>query len=578
MRWSQAFLPTFKEVPSDAEELSHQLMLRSGQMRPLTAGVYSYLPLGWRAMRKAMAIIREEMDRIGGQEFMLPVLAPAEIWNETGRLKDHGDLMFKLKDRKQRELCLCPTHEEIIVSIARDQVRSWRVMPQIWYQIQTKFRDELRPRSGVLRARQFTMKDAYSLGADEKQLDQSYELHRTAYERISRRCGLSFVTVKASSGLMGGSASEEFMVQAAAGEDTVVRCTACSYAANTEVAQSRTEQGLGIRDQGSGKELEEVHTPGYRTVEEVSGFLKIKPEQLMKSLVIIHQDKPAFILVRGDDEMNESKVTSALGGEWRPAEPQEVLALCQANVGYVSPVGIKGVRILADLRLEGAVGLISGANKEEYHLRNISLARDVKAEKFADLRMVKDGEACPKCGKPLAIIRAIEIGHIFKLGLKYSTAMNATFQDAEGNEKPIVMGSYGIGVERIIASAIEQESGHDKDGIIWPMSLAPYQVLVLPINMSHKETVDTAEVIYRDCQEAGIEVLLDDRDDRPGVKFKDADLIGVPIRVTIGEKTLAEGKVEVKLRREKAPVRLAPSEAAPRVKALIAEELARLAP
>jgi prolyl-tRNA synthetase len=573
MRWSQAFLPTFKEVPSDAEELSHQLMLRSGQMRPLTAGVYSYLPLGWRAIRKAMAIIREEMDRIGGQEFMLPVLAPAEIWNETGRLKAHGDLMFKLKDRKQRELCLCPTHEEVIVSIARNQVRSWRVLPQIWYQIQTKFRDELRPRSGVLRARQFTMKDAYSLGADFGQLDQSYELHRTAYERISRRCGLSYVTVKASSGLMGGSDSEEFMVQAAAGEDTVVRCTACSYAANTEVAQSRMPQTLG--QDGA---LEEVHTPGYRTVEEVSGFLKVKPEQLMKSLVIIHQEKPAFILVRGDDEMNESKVSAALGGEWRPAEPQEVLALCRANVGYVSPVGIKDVRILADLRLEGAVGLVSGANKEEYHLKNISLARDVKAEKFADLRMVKDGEACPKCGKPLAIIRAIEIGHIFKLGLKYSTAMNATFQDAEGNEKPIVMGSYGIGVERIIASAIEQESGHDKDGIIWPMSLAPYQVLVLPINMSHKETVDTAEVIYRDCQEAGIEVLLDDRDDRPGVKFKDADLIGVPIRVTIGEKTLAEGKVEVKLRREKAPVRLAPSEAAPRVKALIAEELARLSP
>ncbi len=571
MRWSQAFLPTFKEVPSDAEELSHQLMLRSGQMRPLTAGVYSYLPLGWRAIRKAMSIIREEMDRIGGQEFMLPVLAPAEIWNETGRLKAHGDLMFKLKDRKQRELCLCPTHEEIIVSIARDQVRSWRVLPQIWYQIQTKFRDELRPRSGVLRARQFTMKDAYSLGADEKHLDESYELHRTAYERIFTRCGLSFVTVKASSGLMGGSASEEFMVQAAAGEDTIVRCTACSYAANTEVAMSRMS-----KIEGHDGALEEVHTPGYRTVEEVSGFLKVKPEQLMKSLVIIHQEKPAFILVRGDDEMNESKVTSALGGEWRPAEPQEVLALCQANVGYVSPVGIKDVRILADLRLEGAVGLVSGANKEEYHLRNINLARDVKVEKFADLRSIKDGEACPKCGKPLAMVRVIELGHIFKLGLKYSTAMNATFQDAEGNEKPIVMGSYGIGVERIIASAIEQESGHDKDGIIWPMSLAPYQVLVLPINMSHKETVDTAEVIYRDCQEAGIEVLLDDRDDRPGVKFKDADLIGIPIRVTIGEKTLAEGKVEVKLRREKAPAKIAAEEAAPRVKAMIAEELKRL--
>jgi prolyl-tRNA synthetase len=573
MRWSQAFLPTFKEVPSDAEELSHQLMLRSGQMRPLTAGVYSYLPLGWRAMRKAMAIIREEMDRIGGQEFMLPVLAPAEIWNETGRLKDHGDLMFKLKDRKQRELCLCPTHEEIIVSIARNQVRSWRVMPQIWYQIQTKFRDEFRPRSGVLRARQFTMKDAYSLGADEKHLDQSYELHRTAYERIFTRCGLSFVTVKASSGLMGGSASEEFMVPAAAGEDTIVRCTACSYAANTEVAMSRMSQTLGQ----DGK-LEEVHTPGYRTVEEVSGFLKVKPEQLMKSLVIIHQEKPAFILVRGDDEMNESKVSSALGGEWRPAEPQEVLALCKANVGYVSPVGIKDARILADLRLEGAAGLVSGANKEEYHLRNINLARDVKVERFADLRMVKDGEACPKCGKPLAMVRVIELGHIFKLGVKYSQAMGATFQDAEGNEKPIVMGSYGIGVERTIAACIEQESGHDKDGIIWPMSLAPYQVLVLPINMSHKETVEAAERIYKECLEAGIEVLLDDRDERPGVKFKDADLIGVPIRVTIGEKTLAEGKVEVKLRREKAPVRLAPSEAAPRVKVLIAEELARLAP
>jgi len=573
MRWSQAFLPTFKEVPSDAEELSHQLMLRTGQMRPLTAGVYSYLPLGWRAMRKVMAIIREEMDRIGGQEFMLPVLAPAEIWNETGRLKDHGDLMFKLKDRKQRELCLCPTHEEIIVSIARNQVRSWRVLPQIWYQIQTKFRDEFRPRSGVLRARQFNMKDAYSLGADEKHLDESYELHRTAYERIFTRCGLSFVTVKASSGLMGGSASEEFMVQAAAGEDTIVRCTDCSYAANTEVAMSRMP-----KIEGKDGALEEVHTPGYRTVEEVSGFLEVNPEQLMKSLVVIHQDKPVFILVRGDDEMNEAKVTAALGGEWRPAEPQEVLALCKANVGYVSPVGIKGARILADLRLEGAVGLISGANKEDYHIRHINLARDVKVETFADLRMVKDGEACPKCGKPLAMVRVIELGHIFKLGVKYSQAMGATFQDAEGKEKPIVMGSYGIGVERTIAACIEQESGHDKDGIIWPMSIAPYQVLVLPINTSHKETMETAEKIYKDCQEAGIEVLLDDRDERPGVKFKDADLIGIPIRVTIGEKTLAEGKVEVKLRREKAPAKIAAEETAPRVKTLIAGELKKLSP
>lgn len=573
MRWTQAFLPTFKEVPSDALELSHQLMLRTGLMRMLTAGVYSYLPLGWRAMRKVMAVIREEMDRIGGQEFMLPVLAPAEVWSETGRLQEIGDLMFKLQDRKKRELCLCPTHEEIIVSIARNQVRSYRDMPQIWYQIQTKFRDELRPRSGVLRARQFTMKDAYSLGADEKQLDQSYELHRIAYERISKRCGLSFVTVKASSGMMGGSASEEFMVPAGAGEDTVVRCSSCSYAANTEVAMSRMP-----KIEGMDGALEEVHTPGYRTVDEVSGFLKIKPEMLMKSLVVIHEEKPAFILIRGDDEMNESKVTSALGGEWRPAEPQEVLALCQAHVGYVSPVGIKGVRILADLRLEGAVGLVSGANKEDYHIRNINLARDVKVEKFIDLRNVKDGEGCPKCGEPLKIIQVIEIGHIFKLGLKYSKAMGANFLDAEGHEKPIVMGSYGMGVERIIAACIEQESGHDKDGIIWPMSIAPYQVIVLPINMSHKETVKTADKIYKECQEAGLEVLLDDRDERPGVKFKDDDLIGVPIRVTVGEKTLAEGKVEVKLRREKAPVRVTPGEAVPKVKALIAEELARLAP
>jgi len=573
MRWTQAFLPTYKETPSDALELSHQLMLRTGQMKMLTAGVYSYLPLGWRAMRKAISIIREEMDCIGGQEFMLPVLAPAEIWNETGRLTDHGDLMFTLKDRKQRELCLCPTHEEIIVSIARDHVRSYRDMPQIWYQIQTKFRDEFRPRSGVLRARQFNMKDAYSLGADEKQLDGSYELHRVAYERIFTRCGLSFVTVNASSGLMGGSASEEFMVTAEAGEDTIVRCTACSYAANTEIAQSRMP-----KTEGKDGVMEEVHTPGYRTVEEVSAFLKVRPEELMKSLVVIHEEKPAFILVRGDDEMNESKVTSALGGPWRPAEPQEVLALCKANVGYVSPIGIKGVRILADLRLEGAVGLVSGANKEEYHLRNINLARDAKVEKFADLRAVKPGEACPKCGKPLAIVRVIELGHIFKLGVKYSQAMGATFQDAKGSEKPIVMGSYGIGVERIIAACIEQESGHDKDGIIWPMSIAPYQVLILPINMSHKETVEAAETIYKDCQEAGIDVLLDDRDERPGVKFKDADLIGIPIRVTIGEKTLAEGKVEVKLRREKTPVRVTPSEAASKVKALIAEELKKLAP
>jgi len=566
VRWSKAFIPTLKEDPSEAEMVSHKLMLRSGMVRQLTAGVYEYLPLGWKVLLKVTAIVREEMDRAGAQELYLPALCPAEIWQETGRWTDFGDEMFRLKDRKQRDYALCPTHEEVITDLARAQKLSYRDLPQNWYQIQVKFRDEPRPRSGVLRVRHFIMKDAYSMDRDQAGLDASYLAMKEAYVRIFTRCGLKFFIVGASSGLMGGSGSQEFMVASPSGEDSCAVCQACGYAANSEVACSKP--AAPVYQDGP---LEEVSTPEKRTVEEVAAFLKVPRSQLMKSLLYMADGQPVFVLIRGDDELNESKLQTALGtAAFRPATPEEVQKATGASVGFISPVRISGVRIIADRLLQNAAGLVSGANKDQHHLRNIFVGRDLKVDCFFDLRSVKNGEPCPTCGQPLALTQAIELGHIFKLGTKYSQSLNATFTDEDGIEKPLIMGSYGIGIERIAACVIEQS--HDKDGIVWPLALAPYQVVVSALNVNNPEIMKAAEGLYAELAGARIDVLLDDRDQRPGFKFKDADLIGIPLRVTVGEKGLAEGVVEIK-RRGGETVKLPPAQAKQKVQELLSVEL-----
>ncbi|MDI6738853.1 MAG: proline--tRNA ligase [Candidatus Edwardsbacteria bacterium] len=567
MRWSKAFIPTLKEDPSEAEMISHKLMLRAGLIRQLTAGVYEYLPLGWKVMLKVMQIVREEMDKAGAQELYLPALCPAEIWQETGRWSDFGDELFRLKDRKKRDYALCPTHEEVITDLARSQKLSYRDLPQNWYQMQVKFRDEPRPRAGVMRVRHFIMKDAYSLDRDETGLNQSYLAMHDAYKKIFTRCRLKFFVVGASSGLMGGSGSQEFMLASPSGEDACAVCEACGYAANIQIAASKQEA-----PKFPDGALEEVPTPEKRTVEEVAGFLKAPKNQLMKSLLFIAEDKPVFVLIRGDDELNETKLMRALGtAAFRPATAEEVLKTTGANAGFISPVKVSGGRVIADDLLKGAGGLISGANKDQYHLKNINVGRDLKIEGFFDLRVAKNGEPCPSCSKPLALTQAIELGHIFKLGTKYSKSLNATFTGEDGAEKPLVMGSYGIGIERIAACVIEQS--HDKDGIVWPLAVAPYQVVITLINAKNAETVNAAEELYRELVNARIDVLLDDRDERPGYKFKDADLIGIPLRINVGEKGLKEGLLEIKRRSDGQVIKVPPQQVKQKIHELLSVEL-----
>jgi prolyl-tRNA synthetase len=541
VRLSRAFVPTLKEVPAEATAPSHVLMLRGAIVRQLMAGVYSYLPFGWRIFRKIMDIIREEMDAIGGQEWQLPALNPRAVWEETGRADDFGPVQFRLRDRKDQELVLAPTHEEIICYHARNAIRSYRDMPQIWYQIQTKYRDEERPRGGVLRGRQFIMKDAYTLDASQEGLDYGYSLHRQAYQNIYSRCGLEYFIVGASSGLMGGSGSEEFMVPSVSGEDRVAWCRESGYAANVEVATSKVEPVIYDEEP-----LEKIPTPGQRTIEDLVEFLSIPVERTAKSRVYIDSDgKPVLVLVRGDYEVNDEKVMKHLGAAFRPAHPEEVREHTGADPGSVGPVGFTG-RILADELLEGTHGMVSGANEDDYHFKGISLARDAKVDAYVDLRVVREGDPCPRSGKPLEVLDCIEVGHIFKLGTKYADAMGATFLDENGQEKPIIMGSYGIGIERIAASAIEQN--FDDNGMIWPLSIAPFQVHLMTANANVDEVTETAESLYKAFLDTGIEVLYDDREASAGYKFKDADLIGVPFRVVVGKKGLERGMVEVSTR------------------------------
>lgn len=529
-----------KEIPSDASIPSHKLLLKAGFIRQEISGAYTYLPLGWKVIQKIKNIIIEEMNAIGGIEILAPALASKDIWEATGRWEDFGSDMFKFKDRKNRDLCLAPTHEEIIATLVKNDFKSYRDLPKTIYQIQTKFRDEPRPRSGVIRTRQFIMKDSYSFDRNEKDLNISYNNHRKAYQKIFSRAGLNYRIVKASTGLMGGSDSEEFMIATDSGEDKIIHCQKCGLSSNVEIVSSKIDK---ISFPTS--ELKKVNTPVGGSVEEVSAFLDYPEDRMMKSLIWIINDEPVFLLLAGNDELSESKVENYLGFG-RPAHAEEIINITGAPAGYVGPIGIKEIKIYSDTRLQGGKGLATGANEYHYHYTGVEIDRDFKVDKYLDLRQVKENELCSACGGKLIIEKAIEVGHIFKLMDKYSKALNVHFTDEHGKDKFIVMGSYGMGLDRIMASAIEQN--YDKDGLIWPVSIAPFEVLILPVNMSDEKTKEVSLSISDMLKDERIDFILDDRDERAGVKFKDADLIGIPIRITIGSKNLSKGKIEIKRR------------------------------
>jgi prolyl-tRNA synthetase len=545
MYWSKLFIPTLREDPAEAEVASHRLLLRAGYIRQLSAGIYNYLYLAQRAMLKITQIVREEMDAIGAQEFYLPALNPAEVWQESGRWDVMGDNLFRLKDRFGRSLCLGMTHEEVMTSIARGELRSYKQLPQIWYQIQTKFRDEFRPKSGLLRVRQFIMKDSYTFDLTPAGLDESYSKHYEAYCRIFTRCGLDYVVVEAHSGAMGGSQSHEFMVISDAGEDFVVRGQ--DYAANLQKAVSRPQPPTAPDPEGD-LTPEEFHTPGRKTIAEVAEFTNLPETSQMKSLVMVAEGKPVLVILRGDHSLSETKLAGVLGAsDLRPAHPEEIREWFGADAGSLGPVGVNNMRVLADEALRGRRNMIAGANKNDYHLRNVTPCEDFQPE-FFDLRQVAEGDTSVTDGGPLTVHKTVEIGHIFKLGYKYSESMGLRVLNEAGAEVTPIMGSYGIGIERILCAAVELY--HDKDGMALPPSIAPFSVVVTPVNFADKLHSEAAAELYRACRAAGLDALLDDRDERPGVKFKDADLIGVPYRITIGKK-LAHGTVEVVDRRNK---------------------------
>ncbi|MEO8660476.1 MAG: proline--tRNA ligase [Bryobacteraceae bacterium] len=558
MFWSKLFIPTLRETPAEAEVVSHQLLLRGGYIRQLSAGLYNYLFLAQRSLLKIQNIVRQEMDAIGAQEMFLPALNPAEIWQESGRWDVMGDNMFRLKDRFGRDMCLGMTHEEIMTSIARGELRSYKQLPQLWYQIQTKFRDEPRPKSGLLRVRQFIMKDSYSFDMDGAGLDVSYEKHHAAYCRIFDRCGLKYLVVEAHSGAMGGSQSHEFMVASEAGEDFVATCPANGYAANLEKAVSRPTAAAAPDPEGD-LTPEEFHTPGRKTIAEVAEFTGLPASSQMKSLVMVSDGKPVLAMLRGDHQLSETKFGAVAGGvDIRTAQAHEIKEWFGAEAGSLGPVGVTNMRIVADLALKGRKNMIAGANKDDHHLRNVTPGEDFQAE-FHDLRQVAAGDLELETGAPLEIVKTVEIGHIFKLGYKYSSSMGLRVLNEAGEEVTPIMGSYGIGIERILSAAIELY--HDKDGMSLPASIAPFQVVVTPVNITDEGQKKAAAGIYEQCKAAGLDTLFDDRDERPGVKFKDADLIGIPYRITIGKK-LPQGLVEVVERRSKKSQDVAVTDAA----------------
>ena len=561
-RWSELFIPTLREAPADAEVASHKFLVRAGYIRQLAAGIYSYLFLGNRSFNKIEGIVRQEMDKIG-QEFLLPALHPREIWEASGRWTLMGDALFRLKDRKGADLALGMTEEEVMTSIAVKELRSYKQLPQIWYQIAPKFRDEPRPRSGLLRVRQFMMKDAYSFDIDAAGLDVSYKKHFEAYCRIFDRCGLKYMVVEADSGAMGGKESHEFMVRTPAGEDQIVSCDGCGYAANMEKATSKLEPWGDLAPEGDGKPLE-VHTPGQKTIEDVAKFLGVSPKNKIKTLAYMADttdkkgkktSRAIVVLMRGDHQLNEAKLNATIAIATRPMEEGEIKVLFKSPAGYLGPIGIEWAKnlkkdvdrpvLLVDKALEGRTNLIAGANKEDYHLKNLTPGKDFQPTMYADLRAVTVGEACPNCGKPLRIDTAVEVGHIFKLGYRYSESMGLRVLDKNGKEVMPIMGCYGIGIERILTAAVEQ--ANDENGFWLPPSIAPFHIVVSPANIRDESVKSTAEDIAKLLEEAGFDVILDDRDERPGVKFKDADLVGIPFRVTVGKK-VTEGTVEVVLR------------------------------
>jgi prolyl-tRNA synthetase len=547
MRYSQYFIPTVKETPSDAEVISHQLMLRAGMIRKLAAGIYNYLPLGLRSIRKVEAIVREEMNKAGAIEMLMPAVQPAELWKESGRWEFYGKELLRFKDRKDAEFCMGPTHEEVVTDLIRKEVRSYRQLPINLYQIQGKFRDEIRPRFGLMRGREFIMKDAYSFDVNEAGADVSYQKMYGAYRRIFERCGLKFRAVEADTGTIGGNYSHEFMVLADSGEDAIVSCSACEYAANMEKAETRRNAS---GDHADPRPLERVTTPGQKSVEEISSFLGVPSTQVVKTLVLLADNEPVVALLRGDFDLNEIKLKNHLGcAELEMAGDDVVQKVTGAPTGYAGPVGLPGkVKVVADLSLEGMHNFVVGANAGDTHLKNVNLGRDFSVAGFVDIRNVVVGDPCPRCdsGK-LEIWRGIEVGHVFKLGTKYSKALNASFLDADGKEQIIFMGCYGIGIGRTVAACIEQN--HDDNGIIFPIPIAPFQVIVSALSAKDDAVKDAAEAIYQDLLQSGVEVLIDDRDERPGFKFKDADLIGIPLRIVVGAKHLVDGKVELKERR-----------------------------
>ncbi len=543
MRYSRFFLPTLKEVPAEAEIISHKLLLRAGMIRKLASGLYSYLPLGLRSLRKIEGIIREEMNRAGAQEVLLPLVQPAELWQESGRWDRYGKELLRLKDRHQRAYGLGPTHEEVITDLVRREVKSYRDLPLNLYQIQTKFRDEIRPRFGLMRGREFIMKDAYSFDVDDEALEETYQAMYQAYCRIFERCGLNFRPVEADTGSIGGHASHEFMVLADTGEDQIACCTSCDYAANVELAE--VIHPSDHPDVRPSRPMTKVNTPGRRSVREVTEFLGISSDQLVKTLILIGDGRPVVALLRGDHELNEVKLRRSLGLEDLDlADSDTVQRITGAPIGFAGPVGLPGdLKIIADQDLFDLTDFVTGANEVDAHYTGVNWDRDVPRPEFADIRFITEKDPCPRCGGEIELRRGIEVGHIFKLGTKYSEAMGATYLDADGRERPIVMGCYGIGVGRTLAAAIEQN--HDRNGIVFPRHIAPFEVIISPLNVKDALIVEAAEDIYNGLMAQGIDTLLDDRRERPGVKFKDADLIGIPLRITVGKRLKEKNEVEI---------------------------------
>ncbi|MDD7796411.1 proline--tRNA ligase [Clostridium sp. 'White wine YQ'] len=542
MKMSNMLVSTLREVPAEAEIESHKLMLRAGLMRKMAAGIYNYMPLGLKVLRNIEQIVKEEMDNAGAQEFLASAMLPAELWQESGRWDAYGAEMFRLKDRNARDFCLGPTHEEVFTDIARNEIKSYKQLPLTLYQIQTKYRDERRPRFGVMRSREFIMKDAYSFDKDQEGLDLSYDKMNAAYVKIFTRCGLDAKCVEADSGAIGGSNSAEFMVKSEVGEDDVVFCTACDYAANIEKAPSTPEK----EEATDLKEIEKVETPNVRTIDELIKFFNTTAKKFVKTLIYNADGKIVAVMVRGDREVNETKVANALGGviELEMASAEDVVKATGAAIGFAGPIGIKVDELLVDNEVSNMYNFIVGANETGYHLSNVNYGRDFDG-KLGDYRNITEGEICPHCGAKITISRGTEVGHIFKLGTKYSESMNANFIDEKGESKPFIMGCYGIGVTRTMASIIEQH--HDENGIIWPISVAPYQVSVIPVNIKDEAQMKVAEEIYNKLKSMHVEVIMDDRNERAGVKFKDSDLIGIPMRITVGKK-ITDGQIEFKLR------------------------------